>query len=64
MLKYGQKANLKFCKTQVSEEGLDEALDILSATAQVALDLLKTLVIPLDRTARNSAVTLKVLKLH
>ena len=64
MLKYNQKATLKFCKAWVSEEDLEKALDILSATAQVALDLLKTLVIPLDATNRKSAVTQQVLKLQ
>ena len=56
------KVDLKFHKTYVCEEDQSKALDISSATARVAQDLLKALVILSDTTVRRSAVDLEGLK--
>ena len=60
--KQGQISDLKFHKTYVCEEDQSKALDISSATARVAQDLLKALVILSDTTVRRSAVDLEGLK--
>ena len=64
--KQGQISDLKFHKTYICEEDqhakLSKALDITCAAALVAPDLLKTLAILSDTTARRSAVDREDLK--
>ena len=63
-MKKGKISDLKFHKTEVCEEDQSKALDISSATAPLATDLLKALAILSDPTVRRSAVDREDLKTY